>query len=78
MKVVRYWDGTAYIQIRKEREEYLPEIYVIDDGEMHVFGFEIQTTSYGSLSAEETKKMIAGLNEAIEVVEILTKEFVKA
>ena len=77
VSVVDYLDGTAYITTRKENSDYLPEIYCVDDDEMKVLGFEIQTTSYGALSAEETKKMIAALNEAIEVVEVLTAKFVK-
>ena len=76
VKLVRYIDGSIYIAVGKERADYLPEIYGRSNYEGTVLGFEIQTTSYGALSVEETKKMIDGLNEAIEVVEILTKEFV--
>lgn len=78
VKVVRYADGWSYTTIERERAEYLPEIYSRTDMEGKVLGFEIQTTSYGSLPVEEIKKMIAGLNEAIEVVETLNKEFAKA
>lgn len=73
-----YNDGFSRIDIsRKERADYLPEIYCIDDIEGHILNFEIQTTSYGSLSAEETQEMIAELEEAVEVVNILTDNFLR-
>lgn len=73
-----YSDGFSSIDIgRKERADYLPEIYCRDDIEGNILDFEIQTTSYGSLSAEETQKMIAGLEEAVEVVNILTDNFLR-
>lgn len=78
VKVVIYEDGTKYITVREKRGEYLPRIYCrTNDDNGDILGFEIQTTSYGALSAEETAKVIDGLREAVEVVEILTKEFVK-
>lgn len=79
VKVVTYPDGTNYITVRKEsREEYLPDIYCrVNDDNGDVLGFEIQTTSYGALLPEEIKKMVEALNEAVEIVEILTKHFVK-
>ena len=78
----KYESGAFLIRIevradyKERRDNYLPEIYYHDD----FFGeskprFEIQTTSYGALSAEEIKKVIAGYNEALEAVEILTKNF---
>ena len=78
-KVVTYPDHSLYITVRKEvGREYLPDIYCRhNDNDGSVLGFEIQTTSYGAISGEETKKMIAALNEAIEVVETLEKHFVK-
>ena len=72
-----YQDSSFYVEVRAKRDDYLPAIYAREDLQCNVTGFEIQTTSYGALSAEETKKMIAALNEAIEVVEILTAKFVK-
>ena len=77
INVVDYLDGTAYITTEHEKADYLPHIYVRDDNDLHVLGFEIQTTSYGALNAEEIQKVIAGYNEALEVVAVLTKEFVK-
>ena len=38
--------------------------------------FRIQTTSYGALKVEDTKKFIEAYNEAVEVVEILKAKFV--
>lgn len=79
VKVVTYPDRSHYITIRKEvGGEYLPDIYCrSNDDNGDVLGFEIQTTSYGAISVEETKKTIVALNEAIEVVETLEKHFVK-
>lgn len=80
--ITRYENGNVYkrysVNVRRDdrHENYIPEIYYWDD----IFGeekprFEIQTTSYGALSPEEIKKVIAGYNEAVEAVEILTKNF---
>lgn len=78
VKVVTYPSGAHYITVRKEvGSEYLPDIYCRDNDDGDVCGFEIQTTSYGAISAEETKKMIEALNEAVEVVNILTNKFLK-
>lgn len=77
VKVVNHEWGYKSIAVKKGIGDYLPDIYCRDDIEGNVIAFEIQTTSYGSLETEEIKKMVAGLNEAVEVVEILTKEFVK-
>lgn len=59
--------------------EYLPDIYfnqnIFDNND--VKDFKIQTTSYGSLSPEEIQKVIAGYNEAVKVVNILTNKFLK-
>ena len=60
------------------KERYLPEIYCRTDDEGEILGFEVQTTSYGALPVDEVKKVIDGLNDAIEVVDILTKAFVKS
>lgn len=58
-------------------DRYMPEISY-DDG---IWGngekkFEIQTTAYGAMKADEIEKVIAGYQEAVEVVRILTKEFI--
>lgn len=58
-----------------EDGRYLPSIYY----DVDVFGrkapdFKIQTTSYGSLNADEFQKFIAAQNEALEVVATLKKE----
>lgn len=57
------------------RERYLPDIYSRTDDGGKIVGFKVQTTSYGALPVGEVKKVVDGLNEAIEVVEILTKTF---
>lgn len=59
--------------------DYLPEIYF----QNHLKGtdiakeFKIQTTSYGSKSTEIIQQIIDGYKEAIEVVNVLTKNFIK-
>lgn len=71
----RDW-GTS-VEIRKlNKQEYLPDIYSVDDMEGGIVGFEVQTTSYGSLPVDELRQVIAGLEEAAKVAEILTEEFV--
>lgn len=77
IKQVVYQDDSFYMDVRAEKDDYLPAIYARDDLQCNVLGFEIQTTSYGALSVEETKKMVAALNEAVEVAEVLTAEFIK-
>lgn len=79
-----YPDGSKWTRIcvsteyKDARENYIPDIYYQEDwyGE-HDPKFEIQTSAYGSMNPEEIKKVIAGYQEAIEAVEILTKEFIK-
>lgn len=78
VSVITYDSGWQSISIRPDRQNrYLPEIYPRDDLEGHIFGFDIQTTSYGALPADQIRKVIEGLEEAIKAAEILTKEFVK-
>lgn len=74
-----YVTGDIHRTISVEKnycESYMPEIYFRDNeltGE--AAEFVIQTTSYGSLKPAEIKGVIAGYETAVEVVEILTKEF---
>lgn len=80
--IIRYEDGYVLKRIRVElsyedrHNNYFPEIYyedgcfVEDKPE-----FKIQTTSYGAMNPEEIRKVIAGYQEAMEAVEILTKNF---
>ena len=70
------WGHRVEVSTRN-RERYLPDIYCRTDDEGVIVGFEVQTTSYGALAAEEIKKVIAGLEEAVQVVEILTVKFVE-
>lgn len=57
---------------------YTPEIYTeYEKGYGKPTGFKIQTTSYGSLDAEEFAEFLKEQNEALEVVKILTEKFVK-
>lgn len=74
--ITTYSDGCSFANIRKDHSErYLPEIYARED--RTITGFEIQTTSYGALPVEEISKVIAGLEEAMEVVKVLTEKFAK-
>lgn len=77
VKALTYSWGRRVEVSSQSRERYLPDIYCRIDDEGEIVGFEVQTTSYGALPIEEVKKVIDGLNEAIEVVEILTKTFIK-
>lgn len=77
----RFWnsrDGLDYVRMYVringgfDNENYMPKIYYNDDwfGEKKPH-FTIQTTSYGDMKPEEIRKVIAGYQEAIEVVSIL-------
>lgn len=59
----------------KTNTYYTPHIFVNDNLEGIIYGFTIETTAYGSLSSEEITKVIDGLREAQEVVEVLTEQF---
>ena len=59
----------------KTNTYYTPHIFVNDNLEGIMYGFTIETTSYGSLSSEEITKVIDGLREAQEVVEVLKEKF---
>lgn len=78
VSVLTHDSGWQSISIRTDRSNrYHPEIYPRDDMEGNVIVFDIQTTSYGALPADQIRKVIEGLEEAIKAAEILTKEFVK-
>lgn len=68
-------DCTAISSLDGKRT-YLPEIYYRDSwyGEA-VSYFEIQTTSYGALNAEEFGRFLQAHQTALAVVEILNREF---
>lgn len=82
MYVTTYESGTVcrriYVNVSYEdrHENYIPEIYFEENyfGK-HMTRFEIQTASYGAMNPEEIQKVIAGYQEAVEAVEVLTKEF---
>lgn len=77
VKVFTHESGYKSIDVRKDGEDYLPDIYCRTNSEGDSLAFEVQTTSYGSLSTDEIGKVVAGLEEAAQVAEILTAEFVK-
>lgn len=77
VRVVAYESGFRSIDVRSGRDDYLPEIYCRDDIEGRVIGFDVQTTSYGAISPDEIRKVIAGLEEAAKVAEFLDMEFVE-
>lgn len=61
---------------KQDASKYAPQIYF----ENRKFGktvnkFTIQTTSYGALGVQEIKEMMSAYNTAIEVVEVLEKNF---
>lgn len=57
-------------------EEYLPTIQY-NDGffSKDAPGFTIQTTAYGAKGVKEIEKIIAGYQEAVEAVKVLTINF---
>lgn len=60
-----------------DTNDFLPVIFADDENEDGIItDFRIQTTSYGTLKVEDTKKFIEAYNEAVEVVEILKTKFV--
>lgn len=74
--LTRSWGRS--VEVRPlNRQGYLPDIYVRDEMDGGITGFEVQTTSYGSLPLDELRKVITGLEEAAKVAEILTAEFAK-
>lgn len=77
VKEVTYENGCKNVEVRRRAGGYTPEIYCRDNLEGEVLGFEVQTTSYGSLQADEIRKLIIVMEEAAQAAEILTAEFVK-
>lgn len=78
VRVIKSQSNLTYIHvITNSNERYIPDIFCNDDCNGTILGFDIQTTSYGTLNVEETKKMIKSLNEAITVVNVLTETFCK-
>lgn len=75
--IFTYESGYRSIGVRGDGTRYLPEIYSRDDYEGNTLGFDVQTTSYGALCVDEIRKVVAGLEEATRVAEILGAEFVK-
>lgn len=80
--ITRFEDGDKLIRIHVDLSyedrynNYFPEIYYENDDLAGQNGeFKIQTTAYGTMNPDEIKKVIAGYQEAIEAVEILTKKF---
>lgn len=60
-----------------DANDFLPVIFADDENEDGIItDFRIQTTSYGTLKVEDTKKFIEAYNEAVEVVEILKAKFI--
>lgn len=59
-------------------DEYMPEIYYDDCFGLVGRGkpaFKIQTCAYGAKSVDEIEKIIAGYQEAVEAVKVLTLNF---
>lgn len=70
-------DGDVFFDIKKvNRGRFIPDVYVnVDYKTEEILGFDVQTTSYGTLGINELTEMIEGLQEAREVVVALEKEF---
>lgn len=75
----RIYDSFTYIYTtpNMNANDFLPCIFADDENEDGIItDFRIETTSYGTLKVEDTKKFIEAYNEAVEVVEILKDKFV--
>lgn len=60
-----------------DANDFLPCIFADDENEDGIItDFRIQTTSYGALDIENTKRFIEAYQEAVKVVEILKKKFI--
>lgn len=65
-----------WYNISHDNTEYLPDIYAIESN-LKTSDFEVQTTAYGTLKAEDISKVIAGFQEAQELALTLRKMFVE-
>ena len=66
-----------YTTPNMEANDFLPTIFADDENEDgNITDFRIQTTSYGTLKVEDTKRFIEAYQEAVKVVEILKDKFV--
>lgn len=66
-----------YTTPNMEANDFLPIIFADDENEDGIItDFRIQTTSYGTLKVEDTKRFIEAYQEAVKVVEILKDKFV--
>ena len=63
--VLEPWDPNA-------GRTYLPKIYYYKNEDC----FKIQTISYSAMTVDEFKKFLAANQKALEIAEILTKEFI--
>lgn len=76
VKIIDYETGWRSVEvINNRRETGLPEIYCRDDLDGNILGFDIQTTSYGSIPAEEIRVLAMAMMEAAEVAEFLSEKF---
>lgn len=69
------------LQVFKDpKTKYLPSIIYNElfFEESHPKFFSVQTMSYGDVKTEKLKPIIAGYQEALEVVEVLNKKFLPA
>ena len=74
-------DGTTYRTIRVGSvKEYAPSIFhnegISIDGTVAREYFEIQTTAYGAKEVDEIERIIAGYQQAVAVVTLLTAKFI--
>lgn len=72
-----YENGEKYISYSfRCDDEFIPELFYQNNKWKNKENcFVISTTTYGALDAENIKKVVAGYEEALEVVETLTKQF---
>lgn len=78
VRVATYKDGYYSINVKNNGGRFTPDIYCntsFDDDS--IIGFDVQTTSYGSLSIEEIIEVADKLKAAAEVAKILVQKFVR-
>lgn len=72
---VQYKSGNVYEHFSlMSAKEYAPQIVYRRREDVK---FLIQTTAYGAMTVGEIEEIISGYQEAVEVVEVMTKTFCK-
>mgnify|MGYP006920937527 CR=1 FL=1 len=75
-RITKYYTSIS-IHPNLKANDFLPVIFADDENNDGVVtDFKIETTAYGSLKIEDSKRFIEAYQEAVEVVEILKNKFI--